>query len=236
MGMTEKDPRQIAYIALLVAITWYKLIDSEQALRIARGRSSAKPGRKLTPELREQIMKLTENPNFRTFNGIEKKFKINRFDIIESEGKWQMIKIDSLINRIMVALINSTEQTIKQDVIPILKIIKKLCTECAALECEKCTANRIMCGKLTFCDKIMEVEPTLEESKELLENLKISIVRQLCDNCATYTDLGGRAVKRSVRIDEKVIEKIDKYLEYHPQLKNQDFYSFASLEYMERHK
>ena len=35
MSITEKDPRNIGYIALFIAITWYREIHPETAIRIA---------------------------------------------------------------------------------------------------------------------------------------------------------------------------------------------------------
>ena len=159
MGMTEKDPRKIAYIALLVAITWYKLIDSEQALRIARGRSSAKPGKKLTPELREQIMKLTENPNFRTFNGIEKKFKINRFDIITSEEAFAVGQVEMLIKR-----------------------LKEQAEGCSGI-CEKCVLNAAVSSDLTMCEFLCDVEidkngkPQISQNKPMYQKYTNCILK-----------------------------------------------------------
>ena len=77
----ENDPRDTGYIALAVSIIWYRAITPEQALRLAQGKSSMKGGRKLTPEVMEKIK--VNLHNGMTYKGIEKKYKISRYQIFE---------------------------------------------------------------------------------------------------------------------------------------------------------
>ena len=41
----------------------------------------------MTPEKLERIKKIMKSPNFKGFNNIEKKMRINRYDIIEALKK-----------------------------------------------------------------------------------------------------------------------------------------------------
>ena len=134
MSLIENDPRNIGYAALIKAITWYKLIPPETARRIVTGSSQAKPGAKVTPEIRAQILRLTENPSFRTFNGIEKKFKINRFDIIGSEE---------------VFTVGQIEKHLKQ-----LKTIAETCPG----DCSKCFLDREVTENLTMCEFLQDLD------------------------------------------------------------------------------
>ena len=83
----EKDPRDINYAALYLAIVWYKQITPEEAFRIVLGKSKAKPGSPLTPEKLERIKKIMQSPNFKNFDNIERRMRINRYDIIEALRK-----------------------------------------------------------------------------------------------------------------------------------------------------
>jgi hypothetical protein len=135
MSLVEKDPRDIGYLALYCAIKWYKYIDPEAALRIAKGRSAAKPGRKLTPELRELILKTLENPNFKSFDAIEKKYKINRYSIIASEEDFVVGQIENH-----------------------LKQLKNISITCNGL-CEKCLLNiNINEDGKTMCEFLQEID------------------------------------------------------------------------------
>jgi len=82
-----KDPRDINYAALYLAIVWYKQITPEEAFRIVLGKSKAKPGSPLTPEKLERIKKIMQSPNFKNFDNIERRMRINRYDIIEALRK-----------------------------------------------------------------------------------------------------------------------------------------------------
>ena len=51
------------------------------------GKSKAKPGGPLTSEKLERIKKIMQSPNFKGFNNIEKKMRINRYEKIEALKK-----------------------------------------------------------------------------------------------------------------------------------------------------
>ena len=90
--MLEKDPRDIGYVALYIAIAWYTQITPEQSISLALGKSSAKPGVPCTPEKLQIIKRIMRSPNFKNFANIEKKMRINRYDIIEAlreEGEFE---------------------------------------------------------------------------------------------------------------------------------------------------
>jgi hypothetical protein len=80
----EKDPRDTGYIALYVAVIWYKFLDADQSWRIIEGRCSAKPGKPLTPEILKAIIKIMQNPNYKNFRGVEQQFKVDERDVLEA--------------------------------------------------------------------------------------------------------------------------------------------------------
>jgi len=244
MGVIERDPRDTTCIALYTAIKWYKEITPDQAISIVDGRSHAKPGRKLTPETLEEIKRIIRNPSFKNINCIVRKFRVNKYDIYEAlksnnqnnEGVIRNMHIDTLISKINAAMIESSEKTINQIILPILAKMKKQAEECEAVECEKCTLNKIMCGKYTLCEKLGDVKPTYDEVAELLKCLGISGVIQKYNNCITPDNLTGKVVLTAYRVDKKAVDEIKKYAEKHPHEKIQDIVSLAMLEYVENRK
>ena len=87
MGLIENDPRDTGYIALYIAIKWYQDISSEAAIRIAEGKSHAKPGVTLTPEIFEQVKKVIQNPNFNNIDSVARRFRVNKYDIFRAISK-----------------------------------------------------------------------------------------------------------------------------------------------------
>jgi hypothetical protein len=213
MGMHERDPRQIAYVALFIAIRWHRQLEPEQAWRIATGKSSAKVGVKVTPELKQRILKLTENPNFRTFNTIEKKFKINRYDIITSEEEIIVSKGNMLIKG-MAEGFNE---------------LRKLSNNCIASDCEGCFLNNSMDGNKTLCEILMDIE--IDEQGKPVYSTK----RQLQRTIENYS-LSGKARVKAFYIYDSVIEKFEKYMKKNKDKKIMDIASMALIEYMEKHK
>jgi len=63
---------------------WYKQITPAEAFRLVLGTSKAKPANPLTPERLEKIKKMMQSPNFKGFDNIERKMRINRYDIIDA--------------------------------------------------------------------------------------------------------------------------------------------------------
>lgn len=89
MNLIENDPRDIAYVALFLALVWYKDLTPEQALRLVNGNSNLKPANKLTPEIVDKIYKIMKSPNFKNYGNIESKFRVNRYDVYEALQKRQ---------------------------------------------------------------------------------------------------------------------------------------------------
>lgn len=173
MGMIESDPRDTGYIALYIAIKWYCEISSETALLIAKGKSNRKPGRKLTPEILQQIRTIIDSPNFHNINALVKKYKVNKYEILEALGGK-----------------NANEEVIKVSQIDkLLKRIKEIAENCTAVDCEKCPLDKIMCGEYTLCEILSDV------ALDGQGRIDIKRVRQVSDKCPTIEDLSeiGRA-------------------------------------------
>ncbi len=91
MGLIENDPRNTGYTALFLAITWYREIDAEQAWRLATLKSPMKPAAKLTSEIIKEIAVSIRRPSFKKdFSTIERRFRINRYDIFQELKRQKM--------------------------------------------------------------------------------------------------------------------------------------------------
>jgi hypothetical protein len=216
MGMYERDPRNIGYIALFVALTWYKQIPSEAAWRIAQGKSSAKKGNKLTPETKEQIYKMVFGPTFRSFNVIEKKYKINRYDIVQSEEEIIVSKGNMLIKGIADGF----------------NELRKLSNNCIASECEGCFLNNVIGDNKTFCELLLDTE--IDEQGKPIYTQKSNVRK--CPQMSARDILQGETVRKTFRVYKKILPKIDEYIKTHPKERLQDFASAALVEAAERHK
>ena len=87
MGMVERDPRDMRYVALYIAIKWYQEITPEAAIRIAEGGSHTKPGVKLTPKAYLEIKKIIDSPNFYNIDNVARQFRVNKYDVLEALSK-----------------------------------------------------------------------------------------------------------------------------------------------------
>ena len=76
-----RDDRELGYIALIICIVWYREISPESALRIACGKSNAKPGRQLTDTDLAEIKRVITSPNHKNMDNIERKYRVNRYDL-----------------------------------------------------------------------------------------------------------------------------------------------------------
>ncbi|MEN6312773.1 MAG: hypothetical protein ABFD25_00840 [Clostridiaceae bacterium] len=213
MGLVEKDPREISYVALYVAIKWYTELSSDAALRIAQGNSHAKPGNKLTPEIFAEIKRIIDSPNFHTINGIVKKYRINKYDIFEALEGEKNVNEEVLI-------VTQTER--------LLKRLKELAENCTAVDCEKCPLDKLMCGEYTLCE--MLADTALDGQGKM----KFTNVRQVPDKCPTVDDLAGDVIKKTYRLYKQADDEIHKYVEKHPREKQQDIISLALLEYVSK--
>lgn len=245
MGLTEKDPRDISYIALYVAINWYCYIPSDVALRIAQGRSHMLPGKKLTPEVLEEIKKIMDSPNFYNINTVVKKYRINKYDIfkalakekgnikIASEEDIRMVHINALINKVT-AIITKSDDKIINDSIPLFKKMQECSHQCTVLECEKCPLHKIPYGENTLCAAFEDMEITYKESAEIIKLLEIKDVHKSTQKY-TSEDLIGETTTKTYRTYQKVIEKFDNYMKKHSREKAQDILGKALTEYMQNH-
>jgi len=214
MNMVENDPRDIGYMALFTAIKWYQELSSDSAIRIIQGHSHTLRGQKLTPGIFAEIKKIMDSPNFHNINTVVRKFRVNKYEILETlAGENANVEVITVIQ---------TER--------LLKRIKDLAENCTAVDCEKCPLDKIMCGEYTLCEILSDAQV---DSKGRL-NLKR--VRQVSDKCPTIDDLSGETVKKTYRLYKKVDDEVHKYAEKHPKEKVQDIISLALLEYVEKHK
>lgn len=99
MSLLENDPRDISYIALYVAIMWYKQISADEATNMANLKSAALPKQRLTPELLQAVKRIMNSPNFRNFNNIEKRLRVDRRDIMEALTKEMKIAVKKIFAR-----------------------------------------------------------------------------------------------------------------------------------------
>jgi hypothetical protein len=214
MGQIESDPRDVNYIALLVAIKWYEEISSEIAIRIAKGSSHRKPGRHLTPEILKEIKRLMASPNFTSVDTVVRKCRINKYEILEAitgdkdaEGEViKMLQAEKLLTR-----------------------LKGIAENCAAANCEKCPLDKIMCGELTLCEVLSDT------AVDGQGKLSLKRVRQVSDKCPTVEELTGEVVKKTYRIYKQADDEIHRYIEKYPRQKAQDIVSLALLEYANKH-
>lgn len=216
MGFYEKDPRNIGYIALFVAITWYKAIPSDAALRIAQGKSSAKPGVKLTPEMRERIYKIIYGSTFKNFNTIEKKFKVNRYDIVAREEELFMSKASMLVQAVMEKF----------------NALRKISEDCTASDCEGCLLNNMFSDEKTICDFLLDIDVDEQGRPVYVKNTNV----HKCPQMSTIGIFQGSTSARRFRIYDNVMNEVNKYIAKHKEKKIQDIISAALLEYIEKHK
>jgi hypothetical protein len=213
MGLIENDPRNTAYIALLIAIKWYKYIEPEAAWRIALGKSSAKKGNKLTPETQEQIYKMVFGPTFRSFNVIEKKYKINRYDIIQSEEEVIMSQVKMAVTRVKEAI----------------KDLSARGEKCTASNCESCVLNAMTSSGQTLCEIFCDIEFDEHGNPVYAENQG---VRKSAIKC----DFTGEPIKRGIELYKDVDAMLEQYKRDHKGKKVRDIINLALAEYISRHK
>jgi hypothetical protein len=139
-------------------------------LRIVRGQSTAKPGKKLTPEIAEAIDKNIDSINFKNFNSVERKFKINRYEYMISEEVFSMGQIDMLLKRLQVQ------------------------AEGCAGNCNQCPLNTEVSDNLTMCEFFTDID--LKNPKKVA-NTKLQKNTINC-NLAGETKTRGFEVYKSV--------------------------------------
>jgi hypothetical protein len=74
-----------SYYALMLAIVWYRELSPDEALRAIRGETRLKPeARDITPEMVASWDRILRSPNFRSFNRIERLYKVDRYRIADA--------------------------------------------------------------------------------------------------------------------------------------------------------
>jgi hypothetical protein len=216
MGLLENDPRDTGYIALYIAIKWYQDISSDAAIRIAEGKSNAKPGVKLTPEIFEQIKKVMQSPNFTNINGVVRRFRVNKYEIYKAIAKERF-----------------NDNTADEGVITIsqidvlLKRLKDKAEGCSGANCDKCYLDTLRDDGTTLCEMLCDLEFD-EKCRPIKRNVRKS------PHLSTKEYLIGDTTRKTFRIYDEVLKEMDKYIESRPQEKIQDIVSTALIRYIGR--
>lgn len=215
MGVTEKDPRDTSYIALYIAIKWYCDISSECALRIAHGQSSAKPGRKLTPEIFTEIQKITGSPSYKNINAAVKRFRVNKYDIFEAfAGKKNA----------------SEEAVIMPKIESKLREMSRHANDCPGVGCDDCALSSVPddCVR-TMCDILSYL--SFDKDGKLVPSGNKAVHRK-----CTKSILSGETKPKSFKLYKNVIDELERYIATHKGEKIQDIASRALMEYVESRK
>jgi hypothetical protein len=214
MGVNERDPRDIGFIALFRAITWYCDITPEAALRIVAGQSHAKPGIKLTPEALAEIKKIIQSPNHKNINAVVRRFRVNKYEIYKALSGREYTDEEVII-------VPKIEAELKK--------LKDKAENCSAGNCDNCVLNTIMFGESTLCEILEDIK--FDSQGKLVPGMK-SVVYQKY----TKSTLKGETKTKSFKLYKSAIDEFEKFLEKHKDEKIQDIASAALLEYVERHK
>jgi (2Fe-2S) ferredoxin len=221
MGMIENDPRDIGYIALYTAIKWYQHLSSESALRIVQGRSHTLRGQKLTPEMLEEIKKIMDSPNFYNINTVVRKFRVNKYEILEA------LESDSKEGKI-----TNEEVFIVPKIETDLKKLSDRANKCPGVNCDTCILNSLMFGENTLCEILCDLE--FDAGGKLVKGENRAL-QEITNNCNTEL-LNGDTKVRGFEIYKSVLDVFDQHTTKHKDKKIRDMASAALLEYASRHK
>jgi hypothetical protein len=159
------------------------------------------------------MQKTINSPNFYNIDSLVKKYRVNKYEILEAiggenagEGVIMSIQTDRLLKR-----------------------LKELAQDCKAVDCDKCSLDKIMCGDYTLCEILTDATV---DSKGRLE---LKRVQQMFNKCST-NDLKGEVIHKGYRIYKGAVDEMSKYIQSHSGEKVQDIVSLALLEYVERRK
>lgn len=214
MGLIENDPRDMGFVALYIAINWYCEISSETAYLIAYGKSNRLPGRRLTSTDIAEIKKITDSPNFHNINALVKKYRVNKYEILEALGGK-----------------NANEEVVKMSQAEkLLKRLKAIAEDCTAVDCEKCPLDKLMCGEYTLCEVLSDM------ALDGQGRLSLKKVRPKSDHSPTVEDLSGEIVKKTYKLHKNAVDEMGRYKEKHPRDTLQDIVSLALLEYVGKRK
>jgi hypothetical protein len=214
MGVIERDPTDVNYMALYTAVKWHKEITSDQAIRIVEGRSHAKHGCKLTPEMLEEIKKIIQNPSFKSINCIVRKFRVNKYDLYKALGGKGELANEEVI--------------IVPQIENLLQRLKDRAESCNG-NCENCTLNTVMHGENTLCDILCAIE--FDRKGNLIPGDN-TVVHQKY----TKSILKGETKTKSFKLYKMAADKFEQYAADHKDEKIQDIASIALLEYVENRK
>lgn len=213
MGLYESDPRDIGYIALYIAIkVWHQPISADTALRIAKGTSPAKKPELLTNEKYKQIKSIIEGPSFRSFNSLERRFRINRYNILARLGKEMFGEITTDEGVVSIMRIDI-----------LLKKLKEEAENCNATNCEKCFLDSESGNGLTWCEVICDMQ--FDERNRPIKTLPGSKIR-------VEEILTGETESKGMRVYKTVLERLEVYLDKNRNAKLQDIVSEALLRYL----
>lgn len=209
MSFIEKDPRDLCFAALYVAIKNYMQITPEQASRVVNQKGKILIyGRKLTPELIEKINRIMESPNFKDFSNIEKIYKINKYDYCE--GGVEVAQVDMWLKR-----------------------LKEHTEGCSGI-CESCNMNKDIeiTDETTLCEIFCDLEinkgnVSVKQGNKGMHKNAVKCITQ---------DLNGETKFRGFQVYTKVLDKLNAYIALNQDKKVKDIVSSAIAEYMARHK
>lgn len=217
MGLMEKDPRDMGYVALYIAIKWYTEITSDSAIRIAQGKSHMVPAKKLTPEILAEIKKIMDSPNFYNIDSIVKKFRVNKYELLHA------LAIEKKKGKIA-----DEEVFIVPKIESDLKRLSDRAKSCPAVNCETCVLNNIAYGEYTLCEILSDMEFDTQGKLVSHEN---KALQKTAKNCNTEL-LNGNTKTRGFEIYTNVLSEFDKFAGGHKDKKIRDIASRALLEYV----
>jgi hypothetical protein len=195
---------------------WYTEISSDVALRLTKGQSHRLPGRHLTPEIFAEMQKTIDSPNFYKMESLVKKYRVNKYEILEAIGGE-----------------NANMEVIFMPKIEAeLKRIRKKAEDCPAANCEKCNLNAIVYDDTTLCELLCDMQFDSAGNLVIGENRSMHKNAEKCIN----VKLEGKTKFRGFQIYESVLSEFEQFAGQHKDKKIRDLASAALLEFVEKRK
>jgi len=192
MHTYERDPRDIGYIALYIAATWYEELNPDKARRIALGRQRSKPGiRFITSEVEEKIRAIVSSPNFHNVNALVKRFRINKYDIYRIIGGENAGEEAIVVSKVQALLLR----------------LKNIASECTAVDCANCPLNQNIYGDVSLCDFLQNMQFDKDGRLVSIENMD---VHKKCTKSAHH--FRGRVKSKGFRVYESALKKMEEYI------------------------
>lgn len=89
------------YTALYLSILWYRELTPEEAFRVVEGKSNMKPECKnITPEMIAALARITSSKNFKNWDRLERRFRINRYKIVKLVRQYRIQQICRTLKQI----------------------------------------------------------------------------------------------------------------------------------------